>query len=90
VEHDDIYVLFVLQMTVSKKHLIKANGLRDIVLAYSLDVQNALNKKLLGFVIPMHGALDSVQPLHTRDGKVIERIPTEVEGFEQYVCEYKI
>jgi hypothetical protein len=90
VEHNGIFVLFVLQMTVSKKHPIKANGLRDIVLAYPLDVQNALSKKLLGFVIPMHGALDSVQPLHTRDGKVIERIPTGVEGFEQYVCEYKI
>jgi hypothetical protein len=90
VEHDGAYVLIVLQMTVSENHPIRANGLRDIALAYPLDVRNALSKKLLGFVIPMDGALRSIQPLHTRDGKIIERIPVEVQGFEQYVCQYKI
>jgi hypothetical protein len=91
VEHNDAYVLIVLQMTVGAKQPIKANGLKDIVLAYPLDVQNALSKKVLGFVIPAEGTLNSKQPLlHTRGGKVIERIPTEIQGFEQYVCKYKI
>jgi hypothetical protein len=39
--------------------------LRDIIFAYPLNVQNPLNKKLLGFVIPMDGALNSIQLQHT-------------------------
>lgn len=90
VQHDGANVLLVLQMTVGDNHPVKANGLRDIVLAYPLDVRNDLRNKLLGFVIPLHGALNSTQPLHTQGGRAIERIPTEVQGFAQYVCRYTI
>lgn len=90
VEHDAAYVLLGLQMTVSETHPIIANGLKDIVRAYPLDVQSRLSKKLVGFVTPVNGCLLSMQPIHTRDGSVMEQLPTEVEGFEQYVCEYNL
>jgi len=57
VQQGDGYVLIVLQITVSETHPIKAIVLNDIVFAFPLDVRNALRKKMLGFVIPLHGTL---------------------------------
>lgn len=87
------YVLVVLQMTVGRTHPIKVNGLRDIVLAYPMRIRNALVRKLLVFVTPVHSALNAQQPYHTKDGKVAQRFPVEVAGqigFTQYKCEYSM
>eukprot|EP00349_Pseudokeronopsis_sp_Brazil_P005188 CAMPEP_0202968314 /NCGR_PEP_ID=MMETSP1396-20130829/13571_1 /ASSEMBLY_ACC=CAM_ASM_000872 /TAXON_ID= /ORGANISM="Pseudokeronopsis sp., Strain Brazil" /LENGTH=299 /DNA_ID=CAMNT_0049694489 /DNA_START=464 /DNA_END=1360 /DNA_ORIENTATION=- len=84
VEHNGGYWLLVLQMTVASTHPVKVNGLKEIVLAYSLEVQYALTRKLIVFVIPQNGELRTLQPLHTQTGKVAEVIPAQVEGFEQF------
>jgi len=83
-------MLIVFQITVGEVHPVKENGIRDIIKAYSKLVQDKMTQKLVVFVIPMHGPLCSEQPLHTVDDKVMERIPKELEGLEQYVCEYKL
>ena len=84
------FTLIVLQVTVGATHSIKVNGLKNIVRAYPLTVQRALVKKLLVFVIPLGGALEGQQPLHTQDGTVARLVPTEAQGFQQYVVQYSV
>jgi hypothetical protein len=90
IDWEEGYMLVVLQMTVGAVHPIKVNGLRDIVLAYPMQIRSELVSKVLVFVTPTDGALDGQQPYHTQDGKVPQRFPIEVEGFVQHKCEYKI
>jgi hypothetical protein len=90
IDWEEGYMLVILQMTVGKVHPIKVNGLRDIVLAYPMQIRDALVSTVLVFVTPIDGALVGQQPCHTQDGKVAERFPIEVEGFVQHKCEYKI
>lgn len=82
--------LIVLQVTVGKTHPIKVNGLKKIVRAYPLTIQRALGKTLLVFVIPVNGALQGPQPLHTKGGTVAVSVPSEAQGFQQYVVEYAV
>ena len=93
IDWEEGYMLVVLQMTVGAVHPIKVNGLRDIVLAYPMQIRSELVSKVLVFVTPTDGALDGQQPYHTQDGKVAERFSIEVDGpngFVQHKCEYKI
>lgn len=85
-DQNPLFFLVVLQITVGETHPVKVNGLHDIILAYSEEIRNRIRKKLLVFVTPLDGKLNSVQPLLTQQGKVIREIPPLARGFEQYVC----
>lgn len=84
------FLLVVLQITVGENHPIKVNGLHDIVLAYPEFIQQRIIKKMLVFVTPLDGKLNSVQPLHTQQNKVAQVIPKLVQGFEQCVCRQSV
>lgn len=90
-EMDGSATLIVLQVTVGETHPINVNGLKNIVQAYPLTVQKALVKKCFVFVTPVHGALQrQQQPLHTQEGAVATHVPSEAQGFQQYVVEYDL
>ncbi len=90
VDQQPVYALAVLQMTVGETHPVKVNGLHDILLAYPEEIQKRIVEKMLIFVTPLDGKLNSVQPLHTQDNKVADSIPQLVKGFKQYVCRIKL
>ena len=86
----DNYLLVVFQITVGKAHPVKANGLHDILLAFSENVRNKITHKALVFVIPKHGTLDKEQKLHTqKDGEIVV-LPLIVRGFQQYLYRHEI
>jgi len=80
------YSLVVLQITVGMSHPVKANGLHDILLAYSKDVREQVVSKALVFVLPAHGHLFGLQPLHTQKGQQMDGncVPVAVRDFKQY------
>jgi hypothetical protein len=84
------YALIVLQITVGSVHPVKMNGLHDIVLSYPSAIQDMMIKKLLVFVTPPDGKLNSIQKLITKDGKDALHVPPAVQGFEQCVYRHKI
>jgi hypothetical protein len=84
------YLLVVLQITVGMSHPVKANGLHDILLAYSEGVRKHVVNKALVFVIPAHGELQGEQPLHTQKGNQINCLPVAVRDFKQYVYRHQI
>lgn len=90
VPNESSFHLVVLQITVGEKHPVKVNGLHDIILAYPEFIQQRIEKKLLVFVTPVDGKLNSVQPLHTQQNKVALTIPQLVQGFEQCVCRLSV
>ena len=81
-----LFCVVILQMTVGENHPVKVNGLHDIILAYPDEIQNWIVEKLLVFITPVDGKLSTVQPYHTQEGKVAERIPNLARGFRQCVC----
>ena len=84
------YMLVVLQITVGKTHPVKSNGLKDILMAFPMDVRENITKKALVFVTPVHGTLENEQPLVTQKGNNPTVLPLIVRGFEQYVFKYKL
>ena len=87
------YLLVVLQITVGMSHPVKANGLHDILFAYSEDVRVQVVSKALVFVLPAHGELQGEQPLHTQKGKQMEGsncLPVAVRDFKQYMYRHRI
>jgi hypothetical protein len=85
-----VFLLVVLQITVGENHPVKVNGLHDIILAYPELIQLRIFKKLLVFVTPLDGKLNSIQSLHTQQNKVAQVIPNLVKGFEQCVCRHSV
>jgi hypothetical protein len=85
-----VFQLVVLQITVGENHPVKVNGLHDIILAYPEFIQHKIIKKLLVFLTPSDGKLNSIQPLHTKQNKVAQAIPNLVKGFEQCLCRLSI
>jgi len=86
------YLLVMLQITVGMSHPVKANGLHDILFAYSEDVRMQVVSKALVFVLPAHGELQGEQPLHAQKGKQMDGncLPVAVRDFKQYVYRHKI
>ncbi len=80
-------ILIVLQPTIAEHHPVKANGLTDIVQAFSPDIRARIARKLIVFVTPVGGKLATSQPIHNQDGKVMAptNIPLEARNFEQMV-----
>eukprot|EP01039_Chlorochromonas_danica_P011205 gene11205-12497_t len=87
-----VFLLVVLQITVGESHPVKVNGLHDIILAYPESIHLRIVKKILVFVTPLDGKLNSVQPLHTQENKVaqVNKIDTLVQNFEQCVCKQSV
>jgi len=85
-----VFILVVLQITVGKNHPVKVNGLKDIILSFPTFIQQRIAKKLLVFITPIDGKLNSLQPLHTQKNNDMRNIPKLVEGFEQCVCRYSL
>ena len=81
-----VFWIVILQITVGENHPVKVNGLHDIILAFPEHIQHRIVQKLLVFVTPLDGKLNSLQPLHTQDNKVAQIIPKLVRGFQQCVC----
>jgi hypothetical protein len=84
----DRFTLIVLQVTVGKKHPIKANGLKHIVEAFPL--RTRIVRKAIVFVTPAEGELCTVQHIVSQDNKISSRIPEEASNFEQWVYRHKI
>lgn len=84
------YWLVVLQITAGERHPVKVNGLNDIISAYPEDIRIKVVRKLLVFITPLDGKLNTVQTLHTQDGKVAQRVPPLVQGFEQFIYRHEV
>ena len=83
------YKLIILQITVAEKHSVKIKGLQNIIAAYSEEIQANIIEKLLVFVTPHHGKLNSCQAYVNRDGKTPKKvISPHVSEFKQYVTKY--
>jgi hypothetical protein len=80
------YLLMVLQFTMGMSHPVKANGLHDILFAYSGDVRVQVVSKALVFVLPARGELQ-------QKGKRVEDsscVPVAVRDFKQYMYRHEI
>ena len=93
VRHDDgLLTLVILQVTVGEKHPVKANGLKEIVRAFPEPTRSLIARKVIIFVTPLDGKLNTVQALHSQKRKVLSasNIPREVRDFEQWVYRHAI
>ena len=88
----DKLMLVVLQMTVGEMHPVNSNGLHVIFNAFSKELQNRIDKKVILFVIPNFGKLCTEQKITTNKGEDMNSnsIPRAVSDFEQYVYRYKL
>ena len=79
---DTGYQLVVLQSTVGASHPVKVNGLHDISLAFPQDVRDRITRRMLVFLTPLHGRINSVQTLINQKGDPMHSndIPIVVEG----------
>jgi len=59
-DDNETYYLIVLQITVAENHPVKVHGLRQIIAAYSTEIQNKITRKFLIFVTPLHGKRNSI------------------------------
>ena len=82
---NDLYVLFVFQVTIAETHAVKMHGLRVIQDCFS-DI--VINNQVLVFVTPAGGKLVNRQSLTTTSGEDVRRINTNVKGF--YDHQYKM
>lgn len=82
----------VIQTTVGKTLAIKVNGLHEILLAYGEEVRAHLVHKALIFVLPAHGVLDRVPPLHTQKNQQMDTsdVPKLVGDFKLYLYRHAI
>ena len=76
-------------MTVGQMHPVKTQGLKDIIAAFPQSIQNQLVRKLLVFVTPVEGKLNSVQSYLLQDGKVDNQTSVG-QQFEQYLYKHRI
>jgi hypothetical protein len=92
IQKDNIFILIVFQITVGTKHPIKANGLKHIVRAFPENISALISRKLIIFVTPMDGKLNTAQPIHSKNNAVLEpqNTPNEAKNFEQWVYHYEI
>ncbi len=80
------YSLVVLQFIMGISHPVKANGLHDILFAYSQDVRVQVVSKALVFVLPARSELQ-------QKGKQMEdssSVPVAVRDFKQYMYRHRI
>ena len=80
------YLLVVLQFIMGMSHPVKANGLHDILFAYSEDVRVQVVSKALVFVLPARGELQ-------QKGEQMEdssSVPVAVRDFKQYMHRHRI
>ena len=90
-EINDAHMLIVLQVTNAASNPVKANGLKLIYDAYPEAVRNKIKRKLLIFVTPKDGKLQTAQPFDTKNHAFFKRpgdIPLEAANFEQWKYEY--
>jgi hypothetical protein len=77
--------LFLFQMTVAKRHPVKASGLLDIINTFGAGC-TAVH---LVFVLPACQSSDEFQGLQGllgSNGKVLQRSPAELKSLRQWVC----
>ena len=89
-ESANSFSLVVFQVTVGNSHPVKVKGLCDIWNAFPSNVKENIKRKVLVFVIPLHGSLDQLQRLITKKGEVANVVPHVARDFEQYVYRYQI
>jgi hypothetical protein len=92
IQVDNELVLVVFQITVGKAHLVKKNGLKDIVQSFSVDIKTKIKRKLFVFATPVQGKLTKIQPIHNKDCKVMAAasILNDARDFEQWVYRHFI
>lgn len=90
--HNGLHMLLVLQVTVGQSHPVKANGLKEIVLAFPEPKRLLIARKVIVFVTPSDGKINAVQALHSQNGTVLSAstVPHEVRDFEQWVYGHAI
>jgi hypothetical protein len=71
-ELNHISTLIVLQVTIAEAHPIKMKSLQTISKCFDADVK--IEDKILIFITPENGTLNSKQNLHTSDSKVVKNI----------------
>ena len=70
VRHEEgLLTLVILQVTVGEKHPVKANGLKEIVRAFPESTRSLIARKVIIFVTPLDGKLNTVQALHSQKRK---------------------
>ena len=89
-ESDNSFSLVIFQVTVGKSHPVKVNGLCDILNAFPSSVVSIIKRKVLVFVVPLHGSLDGKQQLITKKGEDARVVPYLARDFEQYVYRRQI
>ena len=86
-------MLLILQTTIADAHPISANDLVKIFYAFPESVRKRFHRKIILFITPFHGKLQSLQPLWTVEGKVfqnVSEIPTAAQNFEQWLYGYEL
>jgi hypothetical protein len=81
------YLLVVLQFIMGMSHPVKANGLHDILFAYSEDVRVQVVSKALVFVLPARGELLQQKGEQMEDSS---SVPVAVRDFKQYMYRHRI
>ena len=89
-ESDNSLSLVILQITVGKSHPVKVNGLCDIWNAFPSNVRSNITRKVLVFVVPLHGSLHGEQKLIPKMGEVANLVPPVAMDLEQFVYRYEI
>ena len=89
---DDNYMLIVIQVTTAHKHPVKVNGLKTIVSAFPEELRKLIKRKVILFVTPIDGHITTMQPLHSKENKVIKamNIPKEAKDFEQWLYRHSV
>jgi hypothetical protein len=88
--HPELWVLIVLQITVGKSHPVKSNGLVRIFNSFLPEIRTKIASKILVFVTPNHGQLNSEQPLVTIAGEENKQPPLIARDFQQCFYRYSL
>jgi hypothetical protein len=81
-ELNHISTLIVLQVTIAEAHPIKMKGLQTISKCFD-EADGKIENKILIFITPENGTLNSKQNLHTPDSKVAKNIPKNIILFSK-------
>ena len=88
-ESDNSFSLVIFQVTVGKSRPVKVNGLCDILKDFPANVVSNIKRKVLVFVVPLHGFLDGKQKFITKKGQDAGDLPY-IGDFEQYLYRRQI
>ena len=83
-ELNGVTTLIVMQVTIASSHPVKMNGLKTICDCFG-NTQVNITDKILIFITPIHGTLNSKQNLHSTQNTKVEdkNIPVNIKPFSK-------